>query len=74
MAIAFIAQPHIARQIKQDYPGCHLTWAIASFCKAILNNNPYVDTVWEIPGVNKSNCTDVIRELRKEIEQKKDKW
>ena len=26
----------IARQIKQDYPGCKLTWAIASFCKDII--------------------------------------
>ena len=46
----------IARQIKEDNPGCQLTWAIASFCKTIIDGNPYVDAVWEIPGVNKSNC------------------
>lgn len=39
----------LARQIKYDYPGCHLTWAIGSMCKNILDNNPYVDRVWEIP-------------------------
>jgi len=39
----------IARQIKRDYPGCILTWAIGSKYKNILDNNPYVDTVWEIP-------------------------
>ncbi len=61
----------IARQIKQDYPGCHLTWAIASFCKGILDNNPYVDAIWEVPNVGKSNCTPIIRELRKEIAIKK---
>ena len=61
----------IARQIKIDYPCCHLTWAIASFCKAIIDNNPYVDSVWEVPGVNKSNCTEIIRKLRKEAEQKR---
>jgi len=39
----------IARQIKQDFPGCHLTWAVASLCRNVLFNNPDVDTVWEIP-------------------------
>lgn len=37
----------IARQIKSDFPGCELTWAIAPFCSSILDNNPYVDIVWE---------------------------
>lgn len=35
----------IARQIKEDYKGCHLTWAISSKCKDIILNNPYVDDV-----------------------------
>jgi hypothetical protein len=39
----------IARQIKQDFPGCHLTWAISSLCCSALINNPDIDTVWEIP-------------------------
>jgi hypothetical protein len=38
----------IARQIKIDYPGCRLTWAIGSMCRSILDGNPYVDDVWEI--------------------------
>jgi hypothetical protein len=38
----------IARQIKRDYPGCHLTWAISSSCKPVIDNNPDVDAVWEI--------------------------
>ena len=61
----------IARQIKTDYPGCHLTWGVASFCKSILENNPFIDQIWEIPGVNKSNSTDIHRKLKKEIYQKK---
>jgi hypothetical protein len=61
----------VARQIKQDYPGCHLTWAIASFCKTILDNNQYVDAIWAIPDVSKNNCLDVLRRLRKELKQKK---
>jgi hypothetical protein len=38
----------IARQIKHDFPGCHLTWAISSLCKRVIENNPDVDEVWEI--------------------------
>lgn len=38
----------IARQIKHDYPGCHLTWAIGSMCRSILDGNPYVDDIWEV--------------------------
>jgi hypothetical protein len=38
----------IARQLKNDFPGCHVTWAIAPFCAAILRNNPYVDEVWSV--------------------------
>jgi len=39
----------IARQIKTDYPQCHLTWAIGSIYRSILNGNPYVDEIWEVP-------------------------
>ncbi|MEO7263883.1 MAG: hypothetical protein ABIW38_03170 [Ferruginibacter sp.] len=40
----------IARQIKeQDYPGCHLTWAVNSRCKQTILLNPFVDEIWEIP-------------------------
>ena len=39
----------IARQIKTDYPGCHLTWAIKPNYRSVLDGNPYVDEVWEIP-------------------------
>jgi hypothetical protein len=39
----------VARQIKTDFPGCHLTWAIGSLCRPLLDGNPYVDAVWEIP-------------------------
>ncbi len=39
----------IARQIKHDFPGCHLTWAISSLCRRVILNNPDVDDVWELP-------------------------
>ncbi len=40
----------IARQIKHDFPGCHLTWAIGSMYSSIIYLNPYVDDTWEIPA------------------------
>ena len=36
----------IARQIKSDYPSCHLTWVIASRYTAVIKNNPFVDSIW----------------------------
>ncbi len=42
----------VAKQIKQDYKDASLTWAIGSCCRHIINNNPYVDEVWEIPLPN----------------------
>jgi hypothetical protein len=39
----------IARQIKADYPGCHLTWAIGTPYRSILDGNPHVDQIWEVP-------------------------
>ena len=42
----------LARQIKSDYPNCHLTWAISSLCRSMIENNPYVDEIWEITAGN----------------------
>ncbi len=39
----------IARQIKEDFPECHLTWAISSMCRSVIEGNPYVDGIWELP-------------------------
>lgn len=39
----------LAKQIKHDYPDSHLTWAVASKYKSILELNPDVDEIWEIP-------------------------
>ena len=39
----------VARQIKHDFPGCHLTWAIGSMSRPVIRENPFVDEVWEYP-------------------------
>ena len=46
----------IARQIKADYPGCHLTWAISNLCRQVIEGNPDVDAVWEIPLQHKKEA------------------
>ena len=38
----------IARQIKKDNPGCHLTWLISKKCSSVLINNPHVDELVEV--------------------------
>ncbi|AWK90196.1 glycosyltransferase family 9 protein [Azospirillum thermophilum] len=38
----------LARQIRQDHPNAHITWAISSQCAPLLTNNPHIDEVWEI--------------------------
>lgn len=56
----------VARQIKSDYPGCHLTWAVASFCKNIIADNPYVDEILEIKSVKKDDII-AFRKFKKDI-------
>ena len=58
----------IARQIKRDFPGCHLTWAISGWCKSIIANNPYVDDVLEVNTVAK-NDAPAFRRFKKHILQ-----
>jgi hypothetical protein len=38
----------IAKQIKNDYPDSHITWAVSTQYKAIVELNPYIDSIWEI--------------------------
>lgn len=59
----------VARQIKNDFPGCQLTWGIASFCKTIIANNPYVDEVLEINSVAKNDAA-ALRKLKKTLQAK----
>ena len=65
----------VARQIKQDFPGCHLTWVIAGFCKNIVAQNPYVDEVVVTDEVAKNDVVAFRKFKRKVSEEKKEgKW
>lgn len=65
----------VARQIKQDFPGCHLTWLIAKFCKDIISGNPYVDEMLVTDEVPKNDII-AFRKLKRKvaIEKKNGKW
>jgi|CXWL01.1.fsa_nt_gi hypothetical protein len=65
----------VARQIKQDFPGCHLTWTIAGFCKNIISQNPYVDEVLVTDEVSKNDII-AFRKLKKKVfrEKEEGKW
>jgi ADP-heptose:LPS heptosyltransferase len=60
----------LARQIKNDFPGSYLIWAIASFCKSIIANNPFVDEILEVNTVAK-NDTAALRKFKKNVFQQK---
>ena len=60
----------LARQIKKDFLGCHLTWAIASFCKSIILNNPFVDEILEVNTVAK-NDAPALRSFKNKIFKQK---
>lgn len=61
----------IARQIKQNYPSCHLTWAIGSMCRSIIDGNPDVDDVWVIPLNNIDDFRKVWERFEQEALEKK---
>jgi ADP-heptose:LPS heptosyltransferase len=61
----------VARQIKQDYPDSHLTWAIADFCKQIIVGNPYVDDTLVVHSVPKNDVIGFRRFRKLVYEQKR---
>lgn len=57
----------IARQIKTDFPGSDLSWAISKSCRHIIEGNTFVDSIIEINTVPKDD-EKAFRSLKKEIE------
>lgn len=62
----------IARQIKKDFPGCHLTWIISNLCSQVLVNNDDVDQVeiLEVKNVKEAlfSAWDALHENQKFLE------
>lgn len=55
----------LAKQIKHDYPDCHLTWAVSSLCRGMIDHNPDVDAIWEIPVAGWQDFTAAWYEFEK---------
>jgi ADP-heptose:LPS heptosyltransferase len=49
----------LAKQIKHDNPDCHIIWAVGAKYKSILDLNPHIDEIWEIPDGN-SNYDGIV--------------
>lgn len=62
----------VARQIKNDYPGCTLIWAIAGFCRSIIDHNPYVDEIMEVHAVPKNDVA-AFRKFKEDMRQRQAK-
>lgn len=63
----------IARQIKHDHPDCHLTWAVGSNYKNILDNNPYIDAIWGYPVASRWESVDKWYEFKSEAIVRKER-
>lgn len=61
----------VAKQIKIDSPGCHLTWAIGSIYKSVLSGNPDVDEIWELPIGCRNDLLDKWQEFKDIATQRK---
>jgi ADP-heptose:LPS heptosyltransferase len=62
----------VARQIKSDFPGCHLTWAISYKCKQAIENNPFVDSIWSVEyAANESPVDAVWYRTKQDAERRK---
>ncbi len=55
----------VARQIKEDFPGCQLTWAVGSPYASILKGNPHVDRTWVIPIEGRRDLDDAWRRFER---------
>jgi hypothetical protein len=62
----------VARQIKTDFPGSHLTWAIGYKCRHVIDNNPYVDEIWSVEyEADELPHEDVWHKTKAEAERRK---
>ncbi len=56
----------LARQLKNDFPGCHITWAVAPFCASILDNNSFIDELWQV-GYITDRSIETFRKNKKRL-------
>lgn len=59
----------VAHQIRHDSPDCHITWAIASKYKSILEGNPHVDSIMELDIDPKIATNEQFLELQQKLDR-----
>ena len=57
----------VARQVKQDYPNCYLIWMVSDSCNRILFNNPFIDELIVITGINYLNWEEKWSGFKKQL-------
>jgi hypothetical protein len=61
----------VARQIKTDHPGCHLTWAVGSQSRCVVDGNPHVDAIWEVDLSAHANSKEAWYAFKREALRRK---
>ena len=62
----------LPRQIKNDYEGSHVAWAVSPQYKSVLKNNPFIDNFLDIDISGGNYFDKKWRQLEKEILLKKE--
>ena len=60
----------VARQIKHYFPDCRLTWEIGSPYRQAIEENPYVDEIWEFPLAKRDEMDQTWVKFEKEAKKK----
>jgi hypothetical protein len=56
----------IARQLKNDFPGCYISWVVEENCKSILENNPFIDKITPVKLTDKKKTEQIISLMKKD--------
>jgi hypothetical protein len=62
----------LAQQIKNDYPESHVSWAVSTPYKLILQHNPFIDSLWEVTISTGNYFDKKWRQFEKEVLLKKE--
>ena len=60
----------IARQLKNDFPGCHVLWTVEKKCRSVLENNPNIDEIFAIEVSDKKDTDQIISTLKNDAQLK----
>jgi ADP-heptose:LPS heptosyltransferase len=59
----------LAHQLRHDFPDAEICWAISTQCKGLIDNNPHISEVWEIPTPDWSHHEMIWRLFEREAQR-----